>query len=155
MYSKYKPYIIFGLITFGIGILGGAVTYLGMSGYESTVKPPLTPPSILFPIVWSILFLLMTISAGMIFKSNDMKRQSALLIYYIQLIFNFGWCVFFFGFQLYFFSFIWLVVLWLLVLAMIVYFYRIKKIAGIIQIPYLLWLTFAAYLNIMIWILNI
>ena len=154
MLSKYRNYIISVLIAFGAGALGGLVTFMGMEGYESVSKPALTPPPVVFSIVWPILFLLMGIGAALIFKSKSPKRSNALFIYAVQLGMDFIWCVLFFGFGLYLASFIWLVLLWFAVLLMIISFFNINKAAGLIQIPYLIWLTFAAYLNLMIWILN-
>lgn len=154
MYSKYKPYIISVLLTFIFAILGGIVTYFGMPSYESVEKPFLTPPSYVFPIVWTVLFLLMAFGAALIFQSNSQNRSAALLIYAVQLTFNFWWTVFFFGLRAYLFSFIWLIILIVLVSAMIVSFYKINHTAGLLQIFYLIWLVFAAYLNFMVWFLN-
>ncbi len=154
MSSKYKPFILWTVITFIFAGLGGIVTYFGMPAFESANQPALTPPSFIFPIVWGILFLLMAVGASIITKSNNQNRSSALFLYVIQLIANFLWCVFFFGFHSYLLAFIWLICLWTLVLFMMISFYKINHIAGLIQIPYLIWLTFAAYLNFMVWFLN-
>ncbi len=96
----------------------------------------------------------MSYSAAVVYDSGSTKMPKALFIYALQLTMNFWWCVLFFGFRLYLFAFIWLVLLWLAVLVMIVLFYRIDKKAGLLQIFYLLWLTFAAYLNLSIYLLN-
>lgn len=152
--SKLKPYVVSIIVTFFVGLLGGIVTYSGMSGYSELNKPPLSPPSIVFPIVWSILYLLMSVGAARIYIKNNQKSASALIIYAAQLFFNFLWSVFFFGFELRFIAFICLIVLWLLVLSMIIAFYKIDRISALIQIPYLIWLTFAAYLNLAIFIIN-
>ena len=125
-----------------------------MPRFQNTVQPPLSPPAYLFPIVWTLLFLLMSVSAAIIYDSDDEISPKALFLYMIQLTLNFWWCVLFFGFRLYFFSFIWLLLLLLTVFVMTVLFYRVNKLAGILQIPYILWLTFAAYLNFGIWFLN-
>ena len=122
--------------------------------FQNTVQPPLSPPAYLFPIVWTLLFLLMSVSAAIIYDSDDEISPKALFLYMIQLTLNFWWCVLFFGFRLYFFSFIWLLLLLLTVFIMTVLFYRVNKLAGILQIPYILWLMFAAYLNFGIWFLN-
>lgn len=152
--KKFKPFIVSIIIAIGVGALGGIITSKGMPAYDQLIKPGLTPPPSAFPIAWSILYILMGISAAMIWQSTSAKRDSALSIYAIQLAFNAIWSFLFFGFQAYLFSFIWLVLLWLMVLIMIIKFYQIRPIAGLIQIPYLLWLTFAGYLNFMIWHLN-
>ncbi len=152
--KKYKTYIISVAIALGVGILGGIVTSLGMPEFSKLNQPPLSPPPFLFPIVWTILYTLMGIGAARIYIKNDKKLSRELLIYAVQLLFNFFWTVFFFGFGAYLFSFIWIAALWGLVLTMIITFYKKDKISGLLQIPYLLWLTFAAYLNLGIYLLN-
>jgi len=152
--KKLMPYVISVFIALAIGFLSGIVTSRGMPAYEQLMKPSLNPPSIVFPIVWPILYILMGIGAAIIWKSTDETRETALSIYAFQLAFNAIWSIFFFGFGTYLLSFIWLILLWILILMMIVSFYRIKPIAGLIQIPYLLWVSFAGYLNFAIWQLN-
>ena len=151
---KCRSFLYSSAITFIFAILGGIVTYIGMPRFQNTVQPPLSPPAYLFPIVWTLLFLLMSVSAAIIYDSDDEISPKALFLYMIQLTLNFWWCVLFFGFRLYFFSFIWLPLLLLTVFVMTVLFYRVNKLAGILQIPYILWLMFAAYLNFGIWFLN-
>ena len=151
---KCRSFLYSSAITFIFAILGGIVTYIGMPRFQNTVQPPLSPPAYLFPIVWTLLFLLMSVSAAIIYDSDDEISPKALFLYMIQLTLNFWWCVLFFGFRLYFFSFIWLLLLLLTVFVMTVLFYRVNKLAGILQIPYILWLMFAAYLNFGIWFLN-
>ncbi len=154
MKFKWKTFWYSLILTFLFAIGGGIVTYLGMKDFEALTQPFLSPPAWLFPVVWSILFLLMSYSAAVVYDSGSTKMPKALFIYALQLTMNFWWCVLFFGFRLYLFAFIWLVLLWLAVLVMIVLFYRIDKKAGLLQIFYLLWLTFAAYLNLSIYLLN-
>ena len=151
---KCRSFLYSSAITFIFAILGGIVTYIGMPRFQNTVQPPLSPPAYLFPIVWTLQFLLMSVSAAIIYDSDDEISPKALFLYMIQLTLNFWWCVLFFGFRLYFFSFIWLLLLLLTVFVMTVLFYRVNKLAGILQIPYILWLMFAAYLNFGIWFLN-
>lgn len=122
---------------------------------QTVVQPPFAPPAFLFPAVWSILYALMGISAARIFMSPPSSiRNRGLNLYMAQLIVNFFWSPFFFRAQAYGFSFFWLLLLWVLVLRMILVFYKIDPPAAYIQIPYLLWLTFAAYLSYGIWQLN-
>ena len=154
MVLKCRSFLYSSAITFIFAILGGIVTYIGMPRFQNTVQPPLSPPAYLFPIVWTLLFLLMSVSAAIIYDSDDEISPKALFLYMIQLTLNFWWCVLFFGFRLYFFSFIWLLLLLLTVFIMTVLFYRVNKLAGILQIPYILWLMFAAYLNFGVWFLN-
>ena len=140
-------------------LVGGLASFLtrgGMEVFMQLNKPPLSPPGWLFPVVWTILYTLMGISSYLIIQSGAEEEQvnSALSVYVYQLSVNFLWPTFFFNFGWYLFSFIWLVLLWILVLIMIMRFYNISKLAGILQIPYLIWLTFAAYLNLGVWLLN-
>ena len=125
-----------------------------MQIYSRINKPALSPPGILFPIVWIILYILMGISSYIIYESNDPNKESALRTYALQLFFNFFWSIIFFRLNLYFTALVWLVVLIILIIRMIRQFYRIKPIAAYLQVPYLLWCLFAAYLNFMIFRLN-
>lgn len=127
-----------------------------MQEFQALIKPPLAPPGWLFPVVWTILYALMGYSSYLIQTSDaDTETKSdALMLYTYQLIVNFLWPIFFFNFGWYLFSFVWLIVLWTLVLLMIRSFSKISKTAAYLNIPYLIWLTFAAYLNAGIWWLN-
>ncbi len=154
MVFKWKSFLYSFVITFLFAVLGGIVTYIGMAKFQKVVQPPLSPPTFLFPVVWSILFLLMAIGATLVYDSDDSSSPKALFVYTIQLTMNFWWCVLFFGFGLYFVSFIWLLLLLLAVFIMTVLFYRVSKTAGLLQIFYIVWLLFAAYLNFGVWFLN-
>ncbi len=139
-----------------VGIISGFLTQGGMDAFEKLNHPPLTPPDIVFPIVWTILFTLMGISAYIV-KTSSASEESiaqAMSIYFYQLVVNFLWPVFFFNLQWFLFSFFWLVLLWIMVAIMIKRFYHIKPVAAYLNIPYLIWLTFAAYLNLGVWWLN-
>lgn len=154
MTIKLKTFLYSLLFTFLLAIAGGVVTYLGMPGFKEALQPPLSPPAFLFPIVWTLLFALMAFSAAVIYDSGHPDMPKALFVYTVQLTMNFWWCVLFFGFRLYLTSFIWIILLWAAVLVMIVLFSRINKLAGLLQLFYLVWLTFAAYLNFGVWFLN-
>ena len=121
--------------------------------YSSLIQPPLAPPAILFPIVWSILYVLMGVSYG-ILESNSLVDSSINSIYYAQLFVNALWPFFFFVFEWRFFAFLWILLLLALVIVMIIRFYEKNKVAGLLQIPYLAWVTFASYLNLAIYLLN-
>lgn len=138
------------------GILAGLLSRNAMMDFATITKPPLSPPAILFPIVWTILYTLMGISMYIVSTSNAPTNEisSVNTIYFYQLMVNFLWPIFFFNFGWYLFSFFWLVLLWILVFTMIRKFYAISPISGILNIPYLIWLTFAGYLNLGIWWLN-
>ena len=153
--SKTKIYALSIAVSLIVGGLSALFTNMGMDEYRMAEKPPLTPPEIVFPIVWTILFIFMGISAGRVWiASRDRGRNGGLLVYVIQLMVNFLWSIFFFNLQAYGFSFFWLLFLWALILVMIISFSKTDKIAAYLQIPYLLWVTFAAYLNFMVWVLN-
>ena len=144
------------LVPLLVGVVASLITGGGMSQYESFVKPPLSPPAWLFPVVWTILYILMGISSYLILISNATKEQkdSAMILYWYQLAVNFLWPTFFFNLGWYLFAFFWLLLLWVLVIVMIIRFWNINKLAAYLNIPYILWLTFAAVLNFAIWILN-
>lgn len=150
--SKFKTYAKAILIPI---IVGGAVGLIisKFIDYNSLSKPPLSPPSILFPIMWSILYILMGISYG-ILDSNSLICSNINLIYYMQLFVNALWSIFFFVFKWRFFSFLWILLLLALVAIMIVRFYRKNKVAGLFQVPYFIWVLFASYLNLGVYLLN-
>ena len=122
---------------------------------ESVLQPPLSPPAVLFPIVWTVLYALMGIGAARIWLApKTAARDRALNLYVAQLIVNFFWSPIFFNVQAYGFALLWLLLLWVLVLWMIMAFRKVDPLAAWLQIPYLVWLTFAAYLNYGVWMLN-
>lgn len=155
-WKNWKTYLISILIALGIGGLSALLSMDSMRIYgEMMVKPPLAPPGWLFPVVWTALYTLMGISAGMIWLSpQGADRSRGLNLYIAQLIVNFFWSLLFFNAQAFGFAALWLILLWVLVLLMILQFWKVDQLAAKLQIPYLIWLTFAAYLNISIWILN-
>ena len=118
------------------------------------LSKPINVPGVLFPIVWSILYLLMSISCYLIVQSNDKDKKEGRILYAIQLVINSLWTLIFFGFGAYLLSFIWIIILLIVVIIMLAKFYNINKIAMYINIPYVLWLLFAAYLNLGIYLLN-
>ena len=139
-----------------VGLLAGLITNTSMEMFAMVEKPLLSPPAWLFPVVWTILYVLMGVSSYIILTADTSQEEinSAIKIYVYQLIVNFLWPTFFFNFGWYFFSFLWLILLWVLVFLMIRKFYDINKIAAYLNVPYLVWLTFAGYLNAGIWLLN-
>ena len=152
--KKYKPYLKSIALPLAVGAVSAIFTMKGMPYYDMQEKPFFTPPDFIFPIVWTILYILMRISAARIKQSSDPKKYQALKTYWLQLAVNFFWSVLFFGLHQYFLAFLWLLLLWALVLAMILIFRKVDPLAAYLQIPYLLWLTFAAYLNFGVWFLN-
>ena len=142
----WKNLITAVAIPLAVGGLSAWITMDGMKAFEIVNQPPLTPPMWLFPVVWSILFVLMGIASYLVVmqKGEDTK---ALTLYAVQLIFNFFWSIWFFNLGWYLFAFLWLVALWILILATTVAFYRISKPAAWLMLPYLVWVVFAGYLN--------
>lgn len=139
-----------------VGAVSAALTSNSMETFATIDKPFFAPPAWLFPIAWTILYTLMGISSYLILTSGAPKAEveSAMRLYAYQLAVNFLWPTFFFNLGWYLFAFLWLVLLWVLVLMMILKFKDINKLAAYLNIPYILWLTFAAVLNLAIWILN-
>lgn len=157
MLKKIKSYIIAIAIPLIVGGLSALLTMGNMNIYEDIISPPLAPPAILFPIVWSVLYILMGVSSGVVYNSEEIplpNRNSALFTYGNSLFFNFFWSIIFFNLRAFIFSFVWLLQLLYLIVKTILKYYKINKLAAFLQIPYLLWVTFAGYLNLSIWILN-
>lgn len=150
--SKFKIYAKSILIPVIVGALVGFIIS-GSIDYNSLQKPFLAPPSILFPIIWSILYVLMGVSYG-ILDSNSLVDSEINSIYYLQLLVNALWPIFFFVLKWRLFAFLWILLLLALVVVMIIRFYRKNKVAGLLQLPYLLWTTFATYLNLGVYLLN-
>lgn len=156
MKRNWKAYAVWILIAETVGFLSGWLSREGMRVYSETVtQPPLSPPMWLFPVVWVILYALMGISAAIIWLSPESDtRRRGLNLFVAQLVVNFFWSLIFFNLQAFGLAFLWLVLLLGLVAWMTVTFYQVKPLAAWLQIPYLLWLMFAAYLNFGVWALN-
>ena len=157
MLKKLKPYIVSVVIALAVGGLSALVTSGSMDVYSKINRPALSPPAILFPIVWTILFTLMGISAAIIRQFWEKKPgdvRNSLVVYAVNLVVNFIWSLIFFNMQAYLFAFIWILLLIAVIVAMIVLFRRVSPLAAYLQIPYLLWVCFAAYLNLAIYLLN-
>ena len=133
-----------------ISVIMGSVIGLIISpfmNYQDLNKPPLSPPGIIFPIIWTILYIIMGYS---FYKQNEQNKT----IYYTQLIVNGLWSIIFFVFKWYLLATIWIILLIILVIIMIKNFYKENKLSGLINIPYLLWLLFALYLSFSVYLLN-
>ena len=160
-WNKTKPYILpyaVGIaIPMTVGIISAALTKDSMKVYEDLNSPPLSPPSFIFPIVWSILFVLMGISSAMIYIDREKNPESAkkgLIWYAVSLILNFSWSIIFFNMQAAFFALLVLIVLLYSIIRTILEYRKVTPIAAYLQIPYALWVAFAGYLNAGIWLLN-
>lgn len=152
----WQPYLLWVVFTEAVGLFSGLLSRKGIDLYNIyAAKPSLAPPSFVFPVVWSILFALMGIGAARISMSAPSARRSrALSVFFLQLGANVLWSVLFFNLQAYGAAFGWILLLWALILWMILLFRKIDPPAALLQLPYLLWVTFAAYLNFMVWRLN-
>ena len=149
----FKSLIICILIPITVGIVSSLISMPFMN-YGELIQPPLAPPGWLFPIVWTILYILMGISSYIVLESSSYDKLDAFKVYFLQLGVNGLWSIFFFALKWRLFSSIWLVLLIILIVIMITRFYKINKVAGLLQIPYLAWCLFALYLNISIYLLN-
>lgn len=150
--SKLKIYLKSILVPVIVGGISGLIISKSID-YNSLIKPPFSPPSIVFPIVWTILYILMGVSYG-ILKDKKVLDEKSKIIYYLQLFVNALWPILFFTLKYRLFAFIWIILLDILVIIMIIAFYKKNKLSGILQIPYLVWTLFASYLNLYIYLLN-
>ena len=153
---KWRTWLFWILLAEGAGALAGWLTADGVKQFTQTaIQPSFAPPAVIFPIVWGILYGLMGSGAARVALSDGGKnRERALGIFLLQLIVNFFWSLFFFNLGAYGFSFLWILLLWVLILGTILLFRRVDPVAALLQIPYLLWVTFAAVLTYAIWMLN-
>ncbi len=154
---RKKTYLISAAIALGVGGLSAFLSRGGMAAYENINKPPLSPPGIVFPIVWTVLFILMGISSAMIYEKrseNPEEAGGALIIYALQLIVNFFWSIIFFNMRAYLFAFVWLLLLLGLIITMTISFRKLSKTAAYLNFPYILWVIFAGYLAFGVYLLN-
>ena len=155
MWTKIRPYVGFSALALLVGGLSSVITQGEMEAFSALRQPPLSPPGWVFPVAWTILYLLMGIGMAIVWRKSDgERRRRAITIWSVQLAANFLWPLLFFLWQLRLFSLVWLVVLLILVAKMTSEFEKSSVNAARMQIPYLLWLLFAAYLNLGVWILN-
>ena len=159
--KEVKKYIYCVLIPLFVGylssILAQAISKVDMmTYYHELIKPSFAPTGIVFPIVWTILYILMGTSSYIILsqKKNEPRIKDAMFYYWVQLGLNFLWSIFFFGFQLRLTALIDLILLFIFVIIMIYKFYKIKKIAAYLNIAYVIWLAYAMILNYFIWFIN-
>lgn len=157
MWNKIKNYVYSIIATLAVGGLSALLTAGSRDVYSAAQKPPLSPPAWIFPVVWTILYILMAVSFAIVYtkrKNEPMMRRNALNIYALNLFFNFFWSIIFFDFNAYLLAFIWLMLLWFVIFVMFLNYYRTNKTAGLFLLPYLVWVTFAGYLNFGVWTLN-
>ena len=154
---QWKKLLLCIAIPLATGGIAALLTGSSMEKFSSLNQPPLSPPGWLFPVVWSILYVLMGIASYLVWvsgKPNRTAKRTALRLYAVQLAMNFLWPLLFFRWEMYSFAFAWLVLLWVLVIATALRFHAISAPAGWLFLPYILWVTFAGYLNLSIAILN-
>ncbi len=149
-----KALLISILISVGVGVLSSVITMNGMENYNDLAKPALVPPNWVFPVVWTILYILMGISAYLVYSSDSPYRSEALRIYALQLAVNFLWPIIYFNLNMVLLAFFWIILLAVLIVLMIISFCKVNKTAAYLQIPYLLWVLFAGYLNLSIYLMN-
>ncbi|MFA5318436.1 MAG: TspO/MBR family protein [Patescibacteria group bacterium] len=156
MNSKFIKFFICLIIPQIAAILGSLATTPNIQGWYSGInKPSFNPPNWIFGPVWTILFVLMGISLYLIWaEKTKINKTSAYLFFYLQLVFNVVWSVLFFGLHNPLYAFVEIIFLWIFILLNIIFFYKINKLAGWLLLPYILWVSFAAFLNYNIWILN-
>ena len=152
--------LVFGVaiaVALAIGGFSAFLTRENMKTYDEINSPPLSPPTFLFPVVWTVLYVLMGISSALIWFKRDEDKEAAdrgLMIYAVSLFFNFVWSLIFFNFRAYLFAFVWLLSMLALIIATIVNYKKLCPLAAYLQIPYVLWVAFAGYLNFGVWLLN-
>ncbi len=153
--KKWWTYGIFIGVTEAVGALSGFLTRDGMKQIGQMPQSVLTPPAWVFPVVWMILYALMAIGAARVWMAPESpERTKGLWLYAFQLIFNFFWSLFYFNMQAFGFSLLWLIALWVLIFLMTQSFRKVDGLAALLQIPYLIWVALAGYLNFVMWRIN-
>ncbi len=155
-FQKTALFILCILVPLFVGQLSSSLTSENIPILEQLNKPPFFPPNIIFPIVWTALYILMGIASYLVLTANVDSSDiiDGISAYILQLIVNFFWSIFFFNLQAFLFSFVWIVLLWILVALTIYNFSMVSKTAAYLMIPYLVWITFAGYLNLGVFLLN-
>ena len=157
MWQKIKVYGTAIAIPLAVGGLSALITKDSMDMFDKINQPFLSPPSWLFPVVWTVLYILMGVSIGMIYESNSGTKEDkkkAFVLYGLNLTVNFFWSIIFFNFQAFLIAFLWLILLIFIIAKMITAFNKIKPAAAYLQIPYIVWCCFASYLTASIWLMN-
>ena len=157
---KILALVLFIALPLVVGVISSAITGEYVARYGQMIQPMLSPPAWVFPVVWTCLYVMMGLgsfflwTANLKYEEQFRERRVALMIYFIQLIFNFCWSIFFFVFELYWLSFGWLMIMWFMLIVLVVKSAKISVKAMILFLPYLFWSTFAAYLTLMSAVLN-
>lgn len=154
MIIMWKKLLLCLAIPLGVGGLSSLFTAGNMQLFDEIAKPPLSPPGWVFPVVWTILYTLMGVALYLIVMAKKEEKLPAYVSFGVQLFFNFFWSIIFFNARAFFFAFIWLLLLFVAICLNIFFFFKINKTAGKILLPYLIWVAFAGYLNLGIYLLN-
>jgi len=157
MFKKYIfPFLVSFLVTFSAAFIGSSFTSQSIATwYQFLNKPSFAPPNWLFAPAWTLLYFLMALTVFLVWqKRKEIAVKTAVIFYFLQLILNALWSAIFFGLRNPALAFLEIIVLWFLILLTLIKFYKINKIAGLLLIPYLLWVSFASILNLFIWLLN-
>ena len=156
MKINFKTLIISLAIPLFVGILASLLTGNGMDTFMTVTKPPLTPPGWLFPVVWTILYMLMGFASYLVLTSSGDtdKKSDAIKLYILQLIVNFFWPIIFFNKNAFWLSFFIILLLRILIALTIIAFNKVSKKAALLMLPYFIWVTFATYLTLGISLLN-
>lgn len=144
------------LIPLAVGGVSALLTMQNMAAYSGMNKPPLSPPAWVFPVAWTILYIMMGLASYFIFvaDADPQVKRTVMIAYAVQLAMNFMWSIVFFNLSMYLAAFIWLVIMWVIVIFCAVKAKGIDRNATYLLVPYILWLTFAAYLNMGVYVLN-
>ncbi|MBQ2866097.1 MAG: tryptophan-rich sensory protein [Clostridia bacterium] len=156
MKKHWKTYLISVLIPLGVGGLSALLTRGNMDIYKQVATPPLSPPSWLFPVVWTLLYILMGISSARVYldRTDNRSRHHGLLSYGVSLFMNFLWSIIFFNMRSFLFAFVWLLGMLFFILRTVYYYSKVDKSAAKLQIPYIIWVSFAGYLTLGVYLLN-
>ena len=153
MKIQWKKLLLCVALPLAVGGLAAFLIKDNIVMFKLLKKPPLAPPEWLFPVAWTILYVLMGVASYLVLTSDEPNRD-ALILYGVQLVFNFFWPILFFNAEAFLLSSVWIIILWFLILATMLRFFKISKAAGWLLLPYLLWVSFATYLNVSIYLLN-
>lgn len=155
MSKQGKIYAFFIILSEAVGLVSGLISMMGMMDFGEVIQSDLTPPGIVFPIVWTILYVFMGIGAARVYLSEESLEQiKGLIVFFVQLAVNFFWSIIFFNLQAFELAFWWLILLLVLIVIMIAFFWKTDKLSALLQIPYFIWVSFAGYLTYMTWMLN-
>ena len=152
--NKFLSFVLFFIITFSASFIGGLVTFTFKEPwYSELTKSNFNPPDWIFAPVWTTLYLMMTLAIWFFWHSKN-REMNTIYIYFIHIVFNTTWSVVFFGFHNIFLALINLIILIFLIIVLVIRFSRVNKVSSYLMIPYLLWSSFALFLNINLLILN-